>query len=248
MRRLTSCGGNGPRSATISRSVFPGTSSITMNASAPSRPSSNTVTTFGWTTAAARRASSAKRARNASSASAPRSLIATSRSSFSSRARQTSPAPPSSIRSIRRYRVARRRASLDARTRSDSSLAMPSSVRNLCANPLGEVDEGVEGRLVSSIASEDRELLTDELHDRRGRERHRPLPAPLAVEQDRSGLMARIGLALHHELGLLSSTTGLDADAGDVALVDSPFETCPHADPDPRTVRACDREEQSASL
>src|SRR2546421_8613794 len=196
----------------MSRSVFPGTSSMTMNASAPSRPSSNTVTTFGWTTAAARRASSAKRERKASSASGPRSLIATSRSSFSSRARHTSPAPPSSIRSMRRYRSARRRAPAGARISPLFSLAMPSLVRNLCANPLGELDEGAESRLVGSIASEDREFFTDELDDRRRWHRHRALPAPLAVQEHRRGLMARRGHASHHELGLLSPVGGLDSD------------------------------------
>src|SRR5438552_2057389 len=247
MRRATSCAGNGPRSATISRRVLPGTSSMTMNASAPSRPSSNTMTTFGWTTAAARRASSAKRARKASSASGPRSLMATSRSSFSSRARHTSPAPPSSMRSMRRYRAARRRA-WGARTLPLFSLAMPSFVPNLCANPSGELDEGAESRLISSVASEDRELLTDELDDRRRRHRHRALPMPLAIEEDGRGLMARRGLASHHELGLLSPVRGLDTDPPNIAIVEASLEARPHPDHDPRAVGALDSEEQSAGL
>src|SRR3989475_7665709 len=248
MRRATSCGGSGPRSATISRSVFPGTSSMTMKASAPSLPSSNTVTTFGWTTAAARRASSAKRARKASSASEPRSLMATSRSSFSSRARHTSPAPPSSIRSMRRYRAARRRAWVGGRTLPLFSPAMPSFVPNLCANPSGELDESAESRLISSVASEDRELLTDELDDRRRRHWHRALPVPLAIEEDGRGLMARRGLASHHELGLLSPVRGLDTDPPDIAIVEAPLGARPHPDHDRRAVGARDSEEQSAGL
>src|SRR5207245_2125892 len=233
-RREASCGGSGPRSATRVRSVFPGTYSITMKASAPSRPSSKTVTTFGWTTAAARRASSAKRARNASSASGPRSFIATSRSSFSSRARQTSPAPPSSMRSISRYRVARRRSAAGARTSPVFSLAMSSPVRNLCANPLGELDEGVEGLFVGSVASEDRELLTDELDDRGRRKRHGALPAALSIQEDRRGLVPRIGLALHDELRQLLPAERLDTDPRDVALVEPALEPRTHAPHDAR--------------
>src|SRR6267378_4463477 len=248
MRRLTSCGGSGPRSATISRSVFPGTSSMTMNASAPSRPSSKTVTTLGWTTAAARRASSANRARNASSASGPRSLITTLRSSFSSRPRQTSPAPPSSIRSMSRYRLASRRAGSGAPSRAVFPLAVPSLVRNPCATGLGELDEGGQGRLVGSVAPEDRELLTDELDDRRRRERHRALPARLAVQEDGGGLVAWGGLAFHDELRQLARAGGLDADPGDVAFLEPAFEAWPHPDHDARAVGARDREQESAGL
>src|SRR2546423_11869882 len=127
---------------------------------------------------------------------------------------------------------------------------MPSSVRNLCANPLCEPDEGPESRLVRAVASEDRELLTDELDDRRGRQRHRALPAPLAIQKNGRGLMVRIRLAFHHELRLPCSMAarGLDPDARYVALFQPPFEARPHADHDPRAVRARDREEQSAGL
>ena len=98
----TSCGGNGPRSATISRSVLPGTSSMTMNASAPSRPSSNTVDDIGMDDRGrAPRLVGEARAEGIVGVG-PEELDATSRSSFSSRARHTSPAPPSSIRSTRR--------------------------------------------------------------------------------------------------------------------------------------------------
>src|SRR5947207_5642737 len=127
---------------------------------------------------------------------------------------------------------------------------MPSSVRNLCANPLREADEGPESRLVGAVASEDRELLTDELDDRRRGQRHRPFPAALAVQKNGRGLMVRIRLALHHELRLPRSmpARGLDPDALNVALFQPPFEAGPHADHDPRAVRARDREDLSAGL
>ena len=60
---------------------------------------------------------------------------------------------------------------------------MPSFVRNLCANPLGDLDEGAESRLIRSVASEDRELLTDQFDHRRRWHWHRALPAALAVQK-----------------------------------------------------------------
>src|SRR4029079_7177230 len=108
------------------------------------------------------------------------------------------------------------------------SLALPSPVRNLCANPLGELDEGVERRLVHSVASEDRELFADELHDGGRRQRHRPLPSPLAIEEDGRGLMTRRGIAYHHELGLLPLVGALDAATPDMPLAHTPLHARAH--------------------
>src|SRR5437870_11099483 len=82
-------------------------------------------------------------------------------------------------------------------------------------------------RLISPVASEDRELLTDELDDRRRGQRHRALPPPLAVQKNSRGLMARIGLTLHHELGVLRLACGLDPDPGHIALFQPPLEARP---------------------
>src|SRR6266571_7548295 len=122
---------------------------------------------------------------------------------------------------------------------------MPSFDRNLCANPLGELDEGAESRLIRSVASEDRELFTDQLDDRRRRHWHRALPAPLAINEDDRGLMARRGLASHYEFGLLPPVRGLDPDPADIAVFEAPLEARAHTHHDPCAVGAGDREKHS---
>src|SRR5207245_3967676 len=122
------------------------------------------------------------------------------------------------------------------------SLAIPSPVRNLCANPLGKLDERVECLFIRPVASEDRELLTDELDDGRRRKRHRAFPPALSVQEHGSGLMPRTGLALHDEFGLLARGGRLHTDPRDVAFVETAFETWSHPHHDPRAVAARDRE------
>src|SRR5256885_6716783 len=116
---------------------------------------------------------------------------------------------------------------------------MPSPVRNLCANPRGKLDERVECLFIRPVASEDRELLTDELDDGRRRKRHRAFPPALSVQEHSGGLMPGAGLALHDEFGLLARGGGPHTDPPGVAFGRAPVEkgAPPHHYPRPVAAR-----------
>ncbi len=106
--RTASPSGSGPAWSRTCRRVGPTTSSITMNAEVPSTPESNTVTSRGWLSRAACRASRSNRARNPGSAAycGLSTLTATSRPSTSSLARHTIAMPPVPRTSSITYRPA----------------------------------------------------------------------------------------------------------------------------------------------
>src|SRR2546430_6896591 len=125
---------------------------------------------------------------------------------------------------------------------------MCQAARKSRARTLGEPNERSERLFVDPVAAKDRELLANELDDRRRGQRRDSFPADPSVDEHGLGLMAGVGLTFHHELRALTRSVRLDAHARYVAVFEPALEARPRTHHDPRLVGSLDGEEQTAGL